>query len=159
MSTIEDTPMSATPTPRTDAINSESYSHHSEGYSAMFEHARELECELAAAAAIIAYAKRLGLHIAIGTSTDCPEGRLQHTFIEGTELSRLFDEWSDSIGWERKVATAAADKRRLEEENAIYKEALEWCRDTNACDREYRMVARVAVERGAALAAETKPES
>lgn len=67
----------------------------------------------------LAYAKNLGLQIAIGTSTDCPEGRLQHDFIKGSTLDRMFEEWSDSIGrvdhgqqWQ-DIATAPKDRTAI----------------------------------------------
>lgn len=77
-----------------------------------------LTAEAARLRGIVDYAYRLGLHVAIGTSTDCPEGRLQHDYRDGTELGRLFDEWSDSIGWEKR-------QKRLTEDLAAARGALE----------------------------------
>lgn len=82
------------------------------------------ERRAADAEAKVEYARRVGLHVAIGTSTDCPEGRLQHDFTKGTELGRVFDEWSDSIGHEARLKKTKDALTAAEFERDALRDAL-----------------------------------
>lgn len=81
-------------------LNSEEWRANSELMLEAFNTTQETGLSPAQLAQRVAYAQRVGLNVALGTSADCPEGRLQHEYIEGSELDRIFDEWSHSIGWE-----------------------------------------------------------
>lgn len=72
-----------------------------------------LEETVAALQAQVDYARRLGLIIGVGTSSDCPEGRLQHIFEEGSALGRIFQEWTRSLGGEAALNQALQERDHL----------------------------------------------
>lgn len=54
----------------------------------------------------VAYVESMGLHFGIMKTSDRPEGFLAHTWDKNSDHTRMFKEWSKSIGWERKVERA-----------------------------------------------------
>lgn len=70
----------------------------SERVSAVVKMVKDYKRWLSEAEAKVNYAEGHGLIIRTGTSTDCPEGYLAHIYREGSDLGRMFEEWSDSIG-------------------------------------------------------------
>ncbi len=62
------------------------------------------------------YAKGLGLHIGICKTSDQPDGFLAHDFTEGTDLRRMFDEWSDGIGMKEQLEKVTAERDTYQRE-------------------------------------------
>lgn len=94
------------------------------------------------------YAKGHGLHIALNKTSDCPEGRLAHTYCEGSTLARMFDEWSDAIGWKETVSRLESDLAAVREELARQTEcgdALQKLVKTHSCASAGRKQALAAL--------------
>lgn len=90
------------------------------GALAKFKHERDaLRAQLATAEAKVAYVEKMGLRFGMMKSSDKPEPYLAHVWDESSDHERMFREWSDSIGWEDKVA---AEKQRAEAAEARVRE-------------------------------------
>lgn len=58
------------------------------------------------------YVHSMGLRFGMMTSSDKPDPYLMHTWIENCHNTRMFNEWSESIGWKEELA-AVQEKLRL----------------------------------------------
>ncbi len=69
----------------------------------------ELLKELADAKAKLEYVHGMGIRFGMMKTTDRPEPYLAHTWMENSTFNRMFEEWTDSIGWETRVAKLEAE--------------------------------------------------
>lgn len=69
------------------------------------------------------YAEGLGLRIGLCKTSDKPDGFLAHCFTEGTELHRMFDEWTESIGIKELLEKVIAERDQLRAQVALDEKA------------------------------------
>jgi hypothetical protein len=77
----------------------------------------------------VAYVEKMGVQFGIMKTSDCPGGYLAHTWHKDSDHERMFQEWSDSIGWEDTVKKLKDEIKELEDENTELKFQLEMQRD------------------------------
>lgn len=64
----------------------------------------QLRVELAEANKKLAYVKGMGLQFSMMKTSDKPEAYLCHTWDKNSDHEKMFEQWSNSIGWENEVA-------------------------------------------------------
>ena len=102
----------------------------------------EMTSQLAAAMEKVSYVENMGLRFGIMKTSDCPEGRLAHTWDEDSDHERMFREWSESIGLDVQVEKLTAELSAAKEALA----AMQATKEEVFVDRTHEECADCALE-------------